>query len=307
MRRNRLVLSVLAGSVLGGSALWVAADRWIGSRFKSLRPDLEAQISQPLGHPVSLGRYRGLGPLGVAFGPVQVRRGPRDQSSAAIQRISIGVNPLLSLQRLRPVLTVRVRGVHLDLRRNDQGAYWVPGPLPKQGDPPKLDLQIRLSDPARIRIAPAGLSLTADGWSGIRLDEHRADASVQLALPDRGRISVKGRGRWVQPEFQLTTKLERLQLSRYQNLLPMAHLLRCRVSSVAICVWDGVRDAPAAAVACRCRGPDSPVIHCSMSWRRPSCESVVAVMCSGSRRVDGPTALTQPRLEAACASIVPSH
>ena len=221
MRRNRLVLSVLAGSVLGGSALWVAADRWIGSRFKSLRPDLEAQISQPLGHPVSLGRYRGLGPLGVAFGPVQVRRGPRDQSSAAIQRISIGVNPLLSLQRLRPVLTVRVRGVHLDLRRNDQGAYWVPGPLPKQGDPPKLDLQIRLSDPARIRIAPAGLSLTADGWSGIRLDEHRADASVQLALPDRGRISVKGRGRWVQPEFQLTTKLERLQLSRYQNLLPM--------------------------------------------------------------------------------------
>ena len=221
MRRNRLVLSVLAGSVLGGFTIWVAADRWLDSQFQRLRPGIEAQLSQPLGHPVSIGRYRGLGPQGIALGPVVVRSGPSDQSSAEIQRISIGFDPLLSLQRLRPVLSVRVSGTHLDLRRNDEGAYWVPGPFPKQGDPPRLDLRVRFSDPARIRIAPAGLSLTAAGWTGIRLDEHRADASLQFVLPDRGRISVKGRGRWVRPEFQLTTRLERLQLSRYQGLLPL--------------------------------------------------------------------------------------
>ena len=66
MRRNRLVLSVLAGSVLGGSAIWVAADRWLDSQFQRLRPGIEAQISQPLGHPVSIGGYRGLGPQGIA-------------------------------------------------------------------------------------------------------------------------------------------------------------------------------------------------------------------------------------------------
>ena len=221
MRRNRLVLSVLGGSLVGGLALWIAADRWVGSQFERLRPDLEAQISTPLGHPVSVGRYRGLGLQGIALGPVQLSKGPLDQSSARIERLSIGLDPLASLQRLRPVLTVRIRGADLDLRRNADGAYWVPGPFPEGNAPPRLDVNVRFTDPARIRIAPAGLSLTASGWSDLRLDEHKAKVAVQLALPERGRISIQGRGRWVRPEFELTTRLERLQLARYQGLLPL--------------------------------------------------------------------------------------
>ena len=221
MRRNRRVLTVLGGSLVGGLGLWIAADRWIASQFERLRPDIEAQISTPLGHPVDVGRYRGLGLQGIALGPVQLRKGPLDQSTAEIQRLSIGLDPLASLQRLRPVLTVRVRGAHLDLRRNAEGAYWVPGPFPEGNEPPRLDLRVRFSDPARIRIHPAGLSLTASGWSDLRLDEHRVEASLKLMLPERGRITVQGRGRWVRPEFQLTTRLERLQLARYQGLLPL--------------------------------------------------------------------------------------
>ena len=221
MRRNRLVLSVLGGSLIGGVVVWFAADHWASSLFQRLRPDIEAQISKPLGHPVSIGRYRGLGLQGLALGPVQVRKGPLDQSTAEIQRLTIGLDPFASLLRFKPVLTVRVRGAQLDLRRNDQGHYWVPGPFPEQGDPPRLDLQVRFSDPARIKIDSAGLSLTAAGWTGIRLDEHRADGVLKLVLPDRGRITVKARGRWVRPEFELTTQLERIQLARYQGLLPL--------------------------------------------------------------------------------------
>ena len=221
MRRNRLVLSVLGGSLIGGVVVWFAADHWASSLFHRVRPDIEAQISKPLGHPVSIGRYRGLGLQGLALGPVQVRKGPLDQSTAEIQRLTIGLDPFASLLRFKPVLTVRVRGAQLDLRRNDQGHYWVPGPFPEQGDPPRLDLQVRFSDPARIKIDSAGLSLTAAGWSGIRLDEHRADGVLKLVLPDRGRITVKARGRWVRPEFELTTQLERIQLARYQGLLPL--------------------------------------------------------------------------------------
>lgn len=220
MRRHRLVLSVLGGSLIAGGALWYAADRWAGSQFQRLRPEIEAQISKPLGHPVSIGRYRGLGPQGMSIGPVQVRPGPLDQSTAEIRRITIGFDLLASLQRLKPVLTVRITGSHLDLRRNEQGSYWVPGPFPAQGEPPRLDLKVRFTDPARIRVVPAGLSLTAAGWSGIRLDEHSADGFLSFVLPERGRITVKGRGRWVRPEFELTTRLERLQLARYQGLLP---------------------------------------------------------------------------------------
>jgi len=221
MRRNRLVLSVLGGSLIGGVVVWFAADHWASSLFQRLRPDIEAQISKPLGHPVSIGRYRGLGLQGLALGPVQVRKGPLDQSTAEIQRLTIGLDPFASLLRFKPVLTVRVRGAQLDLRRNDRGHYWVPGPFPEQGDPPRLDLQVRFSDPARIKIDSAGLSLTAAGWTGIRLDEHRADGVLKLVLPDRGRVTVKARGRWVRPEFELTTQLERIQLARYQGLLPL--------------------------------------------------------------------------------------
>ena len=221
MRRNKLALSVLGGSLIGGVAFCFAADRWVGSQFQRLRPEIEAQISNPLGHPVSIGRYLGLGLHGFALGPVQVRKGPRDQSTAEIQRITIGLDPLGSLQRFKPVLTVRVRGVHLNLQRNDQGSYWIPGPFPKQGDPPRLDLQVRFSDPARVRVVPAELSLTAAGWSDISLDERKADGFLKFVLPERGRIIVKARGRWVRPEFQLTTQLERIQLARYQDLLPL--------------------------------------------------------------------------------------
>ncbi|KZR85988.1 hypothetical protein MITS9509_01972 [Synechococcus sp. MIT S9509] len=228
MRRNRLVLSVLGGSLIGGGALWFAADRCAASLFQRVRPGIEAQISRPLGHPVSIGRYRGLGLQGIALGPVQVGKGPLDQSTAEIQRITIGLDPLATVQRLRPVLQVRVRGAHLELRRNNKGAYWVPGPFPKQGDPPRVDLKVRFSNPARIRIAPAGLSLTAAGWSGIRLDEHRADGVLKFVLPERGRITVKARGRWVRPEFELTTRLERIQLARYQGLLPSKLPLQMR-------------------------------------------------------------------------------
>ena len=219
-RRQKLLFSLLGGSLVGGATLWFVADRVIATQFERLRPEIEARVSEPLGHPVSLGRYRGLGLQGISFGPIGVQAGPADPSTAAIKRLSIGFNPLESLLRLRPVLPVRVQGVQLELRRNAQGAYWVPGPLPQGGSPPRLDLQVHLIDPARIRIAPAGLMLSAAGWSGVQLDERRAQASLQLMLPDRGRVMVRGEGRWDQPEVQLTTRLERLQLGRYQGLLP---------------------------------------------------------------------------------------
>ena len=219
-QRQKLLLSLLGGSLIGGAAIWLTLDRLIATQFQRHRAEIEARLSEPLGHPVSLGRYRGIGLQGIGFGPVEVQAGPDDQSTAVIERLNIGVNPLASLLRLRPVLPVRIRGAQLDLRRNPEGAYWVPGLLPQGGSPPRLDLQVRLIDPARIRIAPAGLTLSAAGWSGIQLDEHRADASLQLMLPDRGRLMVRGEGRWDQPELQLTSRLERLQLERYQGLLP---------------------------------------------------------------------------------------
>ena len=219
-RTKSVLFSGLGAVLIGGAVVWVAADRMVSAVFERLRPDLEEQVGKPLGHPVSIGSYQGLSLRGITVGPIKVQRGRRDQSTASVQQLTIGFNPLASLQRLRPVVTVGVQGARLDLRRNPQGAYWVPGPLPKGGKPPRLDLDVRLTDPARLQVAPAGLALRAAGWTSVRLDENRADVSLQVALPDRGRITLQGRGRWVRPELQLSTRLERIRLERYQGLLP---------------------------------------------------------------------------------------
>lgn len=219
-RTKSVLFSGLGAVLIGGAVVWVAADRMVSAVFERLRPDLEEQVGKPLGHPVSIGTYQGLSLRGITVGPIKVQRGRRDQSTASVQQLTIGFNPLASLQRLRPVVTVGVQGARLDLRRNPQGAYWVPGPLPKGGKPPRLDLDVRLTDPARLQIAPAGLALRAAGRTSVRLDENRADVSLQVALPDRGRITLQGRGRWVRPELQLSTRLERIRLERYQGLLP---------------------------------------------------------------------------------------
>ena len=219
-RTKSVLFSGLGAVLIGGAVVWVAADRMVSAVFERLRPDLEEQVGKPLGHPVSIGTYQGLSLRGITVGPIKVQRGRRDQSTASVQQLTIGFNPLASLQRLRPVVTVGVQGARLDLRRNPQGAYWVPGPLPKGGKPPRLDLDVRLTDPARLQVAPAGVALRAAGWTSVRLDENRADVSLQVALPDRGRITLQGRGRWVRPELQLSTRLERIRLERYQGLLP---------------------------------------------------------------------------------------
>ena len=219
-RTNNGIVKRLGIALIGGFVVWIAADRIVSTVFDRLRPGLEEQVGKPLGHPVSIGTYQGLSLRGITVGPIKVQRGRRDQSTASVQKLTIGLNPLASLQRLRPVVTVGVKGAQLDLRRNPQGAYWVLGPQPKRGKPPRLDLDIRLTDSARLRIAPAGLALRAAGRTSVRLDESRADVSLQVALPDRGRITLQGRGRWVRPELQLSTRLERIRLERYQGLLP---------------------------------------------------------------------------------------
>ena len=219
-RTNSLMIRGLGLALTGGVVVWIAADRIASAVFERLRPALEEQVGKPLGHPVSIGTYQGLSLRGITVGPIKVQRGALDQSTASVQRLTIGLNPLASIQRLRPVVTVGVKGAQLDLRRNPQGAYWVPGPMPEGGKRPRLDLVVRLTDQARLQVAPAGLALRAAGWTSIRLDENRADVALQVALPDRGRITLQGRGRWVRPELQLSARLERIRLERYQGLLP---------------------------------------------------------------------------------------
>ena len=216
---SRLLIRAGLGLSLGGAITWIALDRIAASAVDQFRPQLERQLSKPLGHPVRIGPYRGLGLSGVTIGPSRVLQGPKDGSTASVAALSVGLDPLTSLRRWKPVAVVKLRGARVDLERNSEGAYWVPGPAGTD-PPPSLDLKIQLLDPVQVRLSPADLEIRLAGRAAVHLDQSWADAQVQMALPDEGKVAMRLKGRWRQPQLDLQARIEKLQLRSLQGLLP---------------------------------------------------------------------------------------
>ena len=236
---KRLLGGGLALGVLG-CAGWFALDRVAGTLVDDLRPELEKQLSKPLGHPLRIGPYQGLRPWGIVLGPTTIERGPRDASTASVQTVVVGLDPLASVWRLKPVAVVRLRGVRLNLRRNSEGAYWVPG-SPGTQPSPKLDLAIRLQDPARVRITPADLELQVAGRAAMHLDQSWGDAALQLAMPQQGKVALRLKGDWRHPQLDLQARVEKLRLQPLQGLIPASQPLSLegQMGGNLRLVWQG--------------------------------------------------------------------
>ena len=217
---KRLLGGALLTAVFG-TGTWVLLDRVAGSLIRAATPGLEQQLSRPLGRPLRIGEYRGLHLRGILLGPTRVEQGPSDASTASIQSLSIGLDPLASLLNWKPVVVVGVRGGQLTLRRNSNGDYWVPGP--SGDDPaPRLAVAVRLQDPLRVRIDPAELDLRVSGRTWLNLDQSRGKAAIQVTQPERGRMSLRLQGDWGDPSFALRTRLHSVQLDRFSRLLTSA-------------------------------------------------------------------------------------
>ncbi|HGY5539680.1 MAG TPA: translocation/assembly module TamB domain-containing protein [Prochlorococcus sp.] len=214
-RWKRSAVLLLSGSLI----VWVGADRLVAALFERLRPELEQKLSEPLGHPLKIGDYRGLRPLGLAIGPTEVLPGPKDNSRASLEGLTVSLAPLASLIRLRPVAVVTLEGSRLTLRRNNSGSYWVPGPT-KGEPPPKIDLRLRFTQPARVNIQPANLKFTANARADVQLAQGWVKGAAQLGLPDQGRLFLEGSGRWDRLELDVRVRLEKIRLKQLQGLLP---------------------------------------------------------------------------------------
>jgi translocation and assembly module TamB len=131
------------------------ADHGARALYQRFRPGLEQRIGRALGHPLRLGEYRGFGWAGLRLGPTRVLPGPADDSSLRASGLSVSLDPLGSLRRRLPVLQLTLAGLEVDLRRNPQGRYWVFGAGDPGAEPPRLDLRLRLAQPARVAIRPS--------------------------------------------------------------------------------------------------------------------------------------------------------
>lgn len=188
-RRWPLRLALVAGLGIAGFAL---ADRLAGALYGQLHWRLAHQLSRVMGHPLELGAYGGLKPWGLEVGPSRFRPGLDNPSTLEVQRISVSLDPLASLREWAPVLQLRLSGASARLRPNSQGALWKLGPVAAGAKPPRLGLQIRLSDPARLQLEPSGLTLRVQGRSDIWLQRRGLDLAVRGQLVDPAPMGQPG-------------------------------------------------------------------------------------------------------------------
>ena len=177
-----------------------------------------------MGHPLELGPYRGLRPLGLAAGASRFTPGLDNPSTIEAQAVSVSLDPLRSLLTRSWVLQFQIHRARVDLRRNSQGSFWQLGRVPAGGQPPPLTLRYGLSSgPAQVRIhgakgAPTSLALK--GSLSVDLRRRRLDTNTQLRSREGGQLSVEVRNDWQRQRLQLQLQPQALKLASLLPFLP---------------------------------------------------------------------------------------
>lgn len=110
-------LALLAAAATAATNLWA-----VPVLNQRLVPQVQAAATAMLQREVSLGAVRWVAPTGLAgltplasVGPVSVGAGPVEQSTAMLQRVTVGLDPLQSVLQQRLVLAVRAHGAQVGL------------------------------------------------------------------------------------------------------------------------------------------------------------------------------------------------
>ncbi|WP_320674394.1 translocation/assembly module TamB domain-containing protein [Prochlorococcus sp. MIT 1341] len=211
------LLGALTSLLTVGGGSFVVTDRLVSLIVDRLRPDLEKQLSKPLGHPIKIGPYRGLRLWGLAIGQTEIFSGPLDESSAKFLGGKIGFAPLASFLHWRPVVEIKLNGADFRFRRNKNGSYWVPGNL--NGDSsPRFDFRFSFLDPVKVHLEPSALTLLASAKGQVHFGIRRVGGMVRLKFPDSGSLFLQGQGSWDKYDFHANTRLKDVDLESLQEL-----------------------------------------------------------------------------------------
>lgn len=232
---------LLAAFTCGCGALLLlvwGGDQALRKLYEHWRPRLEQPLSQLAGHPVELGGYQGLGWGGLRIGPSRIAPGRLDGSSVLVRSVLVSVDPLASLRQRLPVVHVGLAGVRAELRRNSQGQYWVPGRLAKGSEPPRLDLRLRLVDPALLNLQPSGTSLRLTGRGAVRPHRREVELAAWLRADGAGdSLAMELQGNWQSQRWDGTLRAKALQLAPLQRLLSLPGQLAGRADGTFALAW----------------------------------------------------------------------
>ena len=225
-RRIRSRWLLIGGSVASVTAVAFGLqvlDRTASRAVEQLRPGLQQSLGESLGHPISLGDYRGLRPWGFALGPAEISSTNTDQSSLKLDELQVRFNPVASLRQWRPVVQLHLDGLKAQFHRQEDGRYWSFGsPAPSEEPLPNIDLRFVLPQPARIELQPSGERLLLESRGSVQLRQARFRGASRLSWADRsGSFSAELNGNWKQPELAISTRLRSLDLRRLSSLISL--------------------------------------------------------------------------------------
>ena len=220
--------------LLGGAGTVLtlaAANGWrslIERTYLRARPWVESQVGRALGHPLQIGPLQGIGPEGLRIGPSRLQPGPRDDSTVRLSGATVSVDPFESWRRRQLILDLTFHGAEVDLRRNAQGQLWVLGTLPPGGEPPPLELRLRLLEPATFRLwglaadPSRPITLTAAGQVDLGLRRRGLDLRARAAAPGLpGMALLRGSGNWRDRRWQVQLDPRGFPIQPLRPLLPL--------------------------------------------------------------------------------------
>lgn len=243
-RPPRLLLLGAAGVAVAVAAGVVSLDRLVAAAYGRLRPQLEQELGAALGHPLELGPYRGMGLWGLELGPTRVLPVPTDPSNLSIARVGVSLDPLSSLRRRLPVLQVSLGGVDVELVRNDAGGYWRLGEADPDAEPPRLDVRLRLAEPARLQLPDHGAELAVLARVGLQPHRQELSGDLQLGMAADGPLplQLRGGGNWGEGRWQGQLASRRLDLAALGQGLGLPGAAAGQVDGLLRLRWD--RDQP---------------------------------------------------------------
>jgi translocation and assembly module TamB len=199
--------------------------------YDSLKPGLERQLGELLGHPLQLGAMRGIGWYGIGWhgtgwfgvelGPSRLLPVAADRSSVRAQGLSVSLDPWASLRQREAVLQLDFSGVEANLQRNRNGQYWVLGPFKPAAKQPRLALRLRLLQPARLRLEPAGLRARVSAELALQPRRHSLQLQGRLQPSQGGSIWLQLAGEWNKQRWTAKLRGERLPLAPLRPALKL--------------------------------------------------------------------------------------
>ncbi|MDA0717165.1 MAG: translocation/assembly module TamB domain-containing protein [Cyanobacteria bacterium] len=230
----------MLGATAGGCGALIllvwAGDQALRKLYLQWKPRLEQPLSELFGQPVELGKYQGLGWGGVRLGPSRISPGRLDGSTVLVRSVLVSLDPLASLSKRLPVMHVGLAGARVELRRNSQGQYWVLGT--SNAEPPRLDLRLRLVDPAELHLLPFGTSLRLTGNGALRPHLQEMEVSAWLRSDTTpGSLAMRLQGNWQSQRWDGSLRAKALQLAPLQRLLAVPGQLSGRADGTLALAW----------------------------------------------------------------------